>query len=124
MRLLLDTHIVLWWRMNDERLREEAREAIAVADVAWVSAASAWEVAIKVSVGKLTLPEPFEVGVTESGFDTLDIKFSHGRAAGELPMHHRDPFDRMLIAQARAEDLTLVTHDRRFADYDVHVVWS
>jgi PIN domain nuclease of toxin-antitoxin system len=121
-RLLLDTHIFLWWRANDRRLGLPIRKVIASADVVFVSAASAWEAAIKITLGRLSIPDTIESGAEESGFEKLPILFSHAEAAGTLPAHHRDPFDRMLIAQALAENLTLVSHDRRMADYDVPII--
>jgi PIN domain nuclease of toxin-antitoxin system len=123
-RLLLDTHVFLWWRIDDRRLVDEAREAIAKAALVFVSAASAWEAEIKAALGKLEIPEPFEAGAADSGFDTLAIGFTHARAAAHLPLHHTDPFDRMLIAQAAIESLTLVTHDRRIEPYGVPVLWT
>ena len=122
-RLLLDTHVFLWWRADDRRLRTHARDAIATADVVFVSAASAWEVAIKRALGRLQIPDTIEAGVLASGFERLPISFAHAEAAGQLPPHHADPFDRLLIAQARLEELTLVTHDRHFERYDVNIAW-
>lgn len=123
-RLLLDTHIFLWWRGEPSRLTSEVRSRIATADIVFVSAASAWEAAIKVSLGRLDLPDTIEAGVTASGFEKLLITFSHAERAAGLPPHHRDPFDRMLVAQAQAEGLTLVTHDRLLEAYDVEIVWA
>lgn len=123
-RLLLDTHVFLWWRIDDAQLMGPARAAIAEAAIVFVSAASAWEAEIKASLGKLELPEPIEAGVADSGFDKLPIAFSHARAAARLPRHHTDPFDRMLVAQAMTEGLTLVTHDRRIEPYDVSILWT
>jgi PIN domain nuclease of toxin-antitoxin system len=123
-RLLLDTHVFLWWRANDRRLTAPVRRAIASADVVFVSAASAWEAAIKIKLGRLSIPDTMESGVEESGFEKLPILFSHAEASGTLPAHHQDPFDRMLIAQALVENLTLVSHDRRMADYDVPILWD
>ena len=122
MRLLLDTHVVLWWRANDPKLGKEARRAIERADLALVSAASAWEVAIKMALGRLRIPDDFEGGVESSGFGKLPVTFTHAAAAGRLPAHHADPFDRMLVAQARTEKLTLVTRDRRLAQYEVDLL--
>jgi PIN domain nuclease of toxin-antitoxin system len=122
--LLLDTHVFLWWRTNDVRLTAEAREAIATQPIVFVSAASAWEAAIKVALGRLTLPEPFSRGADDSGFRRLAIAFEHAEAAAALPRHHADPFDRMLIAQAQLEGCTLVTHDRRLAPYGVATLWT
>jgi PIN domain nuclease of toxin-antitoxin system len=121
--ILLDTHVVLWWRANSRRLGTEAREAIAGADVAYVSVVSAWEVAIKVSVGKLRIPGSFEEAIDDSGLSKLPLTFSHAAALAELPFHHRDPFDRMLIVQARQEGLTIVTADRKFEPYDATILW-
>ncbi len=122
--LLLDTHVFLWWRSDPEQIPAPALEAIARADLVLVSAASAWEAAIKVSLGRLELPEPLEAGVLASGFERLPITFAHAEAAAALPPHHKDPFDRMLVAQARLEGLVLVTHDRQLASYQVETLWS
>jgi len=123
-RLLLDTHVFLWWRANSSKLGEEARERIAGADVAFVSAATAWEIAIKRALGRLEIPDTVESGVVASGFEQLPITFGHAEAVGTLPLHHGDPFDRLLVAQAKAERLVLVTHDRRLAEYDVPILWT
>jgi PIN domain nuclease of toxin-antitoxin system len=123
-RLLLDTHIFLWWRGEPSRLPSEVRNRIATADIVFVSAASAWEAAIKTSLGRLELPDTVEAGVLASGFEKLLIAFSHAERAGGLPPHHRDPFDRMLVAQAQAEGLILVTHDRLLEPYDVEILWA
>lgn len=119
MRLLLDTHALLWW-LADDGLTDQARDAIADPDnLVMVSAASAWEISIKKALGKLAVPDDLERQVDESGFVPLLISIAHGIAAGQLPRHHDDPFDRMLIAQAYAQGLTIVTRDKRFADYNV-----
>jgi PIN domain nuclease of toxin-antitoxin system len=123
-KLLLDTHVFLWWKTNDLSIASAAKEAIASADVVLVSAASAWEVAIKVAIGRLRLPASFERGVVESGFEKLAVGFSHAETAGALPPHHKDPFDRMLIAQTIVEELTLVSHDRQMGAYDVPILWT
>lgn len=122
--LLLDTHVFLWWRTNDPRLNPAARIEIASVPLVLVSAASAWEVAIKMALGRLTLPEPFASGVDASGFQRLPVAFEHAEAAGALPDHHRDPFDRMLVAQAQLEGCTLVSHDRLLAPYGVPILWT
>ncbi len=120
MRLLLDTHTLLWWLSDNETLRDEARSAIAAeGNSVFVSAASAWEISIKRSRGKLDAPTDLEEQVTRNRFEPLPINISHAHTAGSLPRHHDDPFDRMLIAQAQAEELTLVTRDTRFDLYDV-----
>ena len=119
MRLLLDTHALLWW-LADAGLTDQARDAIAdPANLIMVSAASAWEISIKKALGKLAAPDDLEQQVDAGGFSALPVSVAHAIAAGQLPRHHDDPFDRMLIAQAFAEGLTIVTHDKRFTDYDV-----
>ncbi len=122
-RLLLDTHVFLLWKANDRRLGLPIRNAIASADAVFISAATAWEASIKIALGRLSIPETIEAGVEQSGFQKLPILFSHAEAAGSLPAHHQDPFDRMLVAQAIVENLTLVTHDRRMARYSVPILW-
>ena len=123
MMLLLDTHVTLWWCTDQPKLRHDVRRIIASSEIVWVSAASAWEVAIKQVLGRLRLPAPFAAMVIESEFSELPVRFSHAERAAALPRHHSDPFDRMLIAQAAVEGATLVTHDRRFEPYGVPVVW-
>ena len=119
MRLLLDTHALLGW-LADEGLNPGARDAIAdPANLVAVSAASAWEISIKKALGRLAAPNDLEQQVQAGGFVPLPISIAHGIAAGQLPHHHEDPFDRMLIAQAFAEGLTIVTRDKRFNDYGV-----
>lgn len=118
MRLLLDTHVFLWWRLNDPRITN-IRTSVSAAESILVSSASAWEAAIKQKLGKLRLEEPFERMVGASGFTELAITFLHAARYLTLPPHHRDPFDRMLIAQALVEGATLVTHDPQFEKYDV-----
>ena len=123
MRLLLDTHVFLWWRAGRE-MRAEAMDAIRTADDVFVSAASAWEVSIKAAIGQLRLTASFADGVAQSGFVPLPINLHHAAVAGELPPHHRDPFDRMLLAQARLERLTLISHDRRLEPYGSAIIWA
>lgn len=117
MNLLLDTQIVLWWLANDPRLPEGAREAIADAEVVCVSAASALEIAIKAALGKLKAPDDFEEQLKHHHFTPLPITVAHALAVQALPPHHGDPFDRLLIAQARLERLTLLTADRTLDRY-------
>lgn len=122
-RLLLDTHVLLWWMGDNKALGRAARAAIGSPDnIAYISAASIWEIAIKKSLGKLTAPDDFESIVEAEGFEALPISLFHAEQAGALPPLHRDPFDRMLIAQAQAEGLTLVSQDRRLAQYGLRVV--
>lgn len=124
MRLLLDTHVFLWWCENSRHLQKTTRLAIQEADDVFVSAASAWEVALKVALGKLRIPGPFAAAVAASSFDELPISFAHAAAVSSLPVHHTDPFDRMLAAQARVESLTLVTHDPQLRAYAVPILWT
>lgn len=121
MNLLLDTHVLIWWD-EGRRLAADARRAIEKADTVYVSAASAWEVAIKFSLGRLRPTRTVEEATTESGFLELPITFRHAERVTELPKHHRDPFDRLLVAQAEVEDLTLVTRDPVFGRYPVEVI--
>ncbi len=124
MKLLLDTHVFLWWRLDSRRLARSAREKIATAEIVWVSAASAWEIAIKRGLGRLKLDESFGSMVADSDFSSMDVTFAHAERVGTLPAHHADPFDRMLVAQALVEGATLMTHDRQLAPYDVPILWS
>ena len=123
-RLLIDTHVAIWWRSNDPRLQLAARDAIATATLVLVSAASAWEIAIKSSLGRIRLPRPFTEGIEDSGFVQLPIGFDHAAAEELLPAHHSDPFDRMIVAQAKVERLVVVTHDRQFEPYGIAVIWT
>ena len=123
MRLLLDTHALLWWLTDDPRLTDRAREAIAdPASSVFVSAAVAWEIAIKQALGRLEPPEDLSVRLARERFEELAITIVHALRAGELPPHHGDPFDRVLVAQAELEGLTLVTRDPRIAQYGVAVL--
>jgi PIN domain nuclease of toxin-antitoxin system len=122
LNLLLDTHVVLWWRADAERIAPAVRQAITSADTVFVSVASAWEIAIKQALGKVRLPEAFATGVDHSGFARLTITFEHAAAAAALPRHHSDPFDRMLVAQAMAEGLRLVSADPAIAMYAADVL--
>lgn len=123
MRLLLDTHALLWALGDPAKLHTETLEAVTDGrnDV-FASAASAWEIAIKRALGKLRAPRDLEAGIASQGFSRLDITFSHAALAGGLPRHHADPFDRMLIAQAQSEGLTLVTRDARIPLYEVPIL--
>jgi PIN domain nuclease of toxin-antitoxin system len=122
-RLLLDTHILLWWLADDPRLPAEAASLIADPDTdVRVSAASAWEISIKRAAGRLEAPDDLLDVVAENEFEILVITSDHAVAAGRLPPHHADPFDRMLISQAQIETLTLVSVDSRFADYEVDLL--
>ena len=128
MRLLLDTHALLWWLAGDALLSEPARVAIGDdANPVYVSAASAWEVTTKHRLGKLPVAGPLAVDfareVAAQGFTGLAVTLAHGERAGRLPGPHRDPFDRMLIAQAQAEELVLVSNETAFDAYGVARLW-
>lgn len=119
MRLLLDTHVLLWWLSDDRKLVKEAREIIANPnnDV-FISAASAWEISIKASLGRLAIElDDLEEAIVRNGLRPLPIGLRHAVTAGRLPDIHRDPFDRMLIAQASVEELRVISHDRVFERY-------
>jgi PIN domain nuclease of toxin-antitoxin system len=129
MRLLLDSHAILWWVLDDARLTEKAKRAIADPDnETHVSIASVWEIAIKLGIGKLPEAAGFisdlRTGTALPGFDVLTITASHAVAAGTLAIAHKDPFDRMLIAQALAEDLTLVSNEKLFDAAGVSRLWD
>ena len=120
MELLLDTHALMWILSDDPRLAAEAREAISDPEAfVAVSPASAWEIEIKRGLGKLEAPHDLVQQVADARFVPLSITLEHAVTAGALPRHHRDPFDRMLIAQAQLEGLTIVTRDPRFQPYSV-----
>ena len=128
MRLLLDTHALIWWLAGDEKLSLRARDAIAdEANTVAVSAASAMEVATKHRIGKLPdaalLAQDFESIVADQGFSELSISVRRARLAGEMGIAHKDPFDRLLIAQALAEDMVLVSNEARFDDSAVKRLW-
>ena len=124
MRLLLDTHAVLWWQTNDDRLSDEARRHIAVADIVWVSAVSGCEVAIKTALGRLRIDESFPLLLEIDDFTELPLNLQHIEQLKTLPSHHKDPFDLMLAAQVLAENAHLVTRDRAFEPYGLSVIWT
>jgi PIN domain nuclease of toxin-antitoxin system len=125
MNLLLDTHVLLWALTDSPKLGRGFREKIVdPANHILVSAASVWEISIKKRLGKLSVPYNLVEVIEASDFTPLPINFAHAMAAGALPLHHTDPFDRLLIAQARQENLLLVTHDRRFEAYQVNLLKS
>lgn len=128
MRLLLDTHSFLWFAGGDDRLSMDARTAIAdLENEAYLSTASLWEMAIKINIGKLRLPMPLGKLVTEqvrdNAIDILDPEVPHYDTYVDLPLHHRDPFDRMIIAQAKADELRIVGKDEAFDQYAVTLLW-
>lgn len=121
MRLLLDTHTLIW--AAKEELRDDAHKVIEeIADSVFVSAATIWEIEIKRALGRLQAPGDMIERVDESGYERLPITFEHAREAGRLPLLHGDPFDRILVAQARAERMTLASADAALQRYDVAVL--
>ena len=122
MELLLDTHILIWWLTDDKHLSKRARAAVADAARVHVSPVSAWEIEMKKARGRLTAPNNLEATIRAHGMQPLPITIAHGIAAGQLPLLHRDPFDRMLIAQASIESLTLMTADEQIRKYNVPVL--
>jgi PIN domain nuclease of toxin-antitoxin system len=122
LRLLLDTHTLIWWAHNRPIARDADLAIRAFENTVIVSAASIWEAEIKIQIGKLELEVDLSAGSTEHGFEPLAITFDHAAAAGRLPPHHGDPFDRMLVAQAQLEGLTIVTRDPVFDNYAVAVL--
>jgi PIN domain nuclease of toxin-antitoxin system len=124
-RLLVDSHVLLWHVLDDARLGPAPTAAIeAEGAEIFVSTASLWEIAIKTSIGKLEAPENLPERITEMGFEMLPVSVGHAWHVRALPLHHRDPFDRLLIAQAQLERLPIVTADPAFEAYDVAVVWT
>lgn len=121
---LADTHALLWWLGDDERLSDRARDLIARGEVpVFFSAASVWEAEIKAAAGKLVIPGDLVEALEADRFVELAITSRHAREAARLPLLHRDPFDRMLVAQARIERLTVLTTDPKIADYGAAVLW-
>jgi PIN domain nuclease of toxin-antitoxin system len=121
-KLLLDTHTLLWW--DEDELPKAVTKRIQRADEVFVSAASAWEIEIKAELGTIEARGELEKLVADYGFLELPVTIRHTRALRGLPSHHRDPFDRLLIAQALADDLVLVTSDETIARYTVPIVWE
>jgi len=128
MKFLLETHIFLWWITDSQLLSQTARDIVSDgnSELFW-STASSWEVAIKYRLGRLPLPEVPEVFIptelAKNRIDPLPIISEHAFRAGQLPIHHRDPFDRMLVAQAQAENMEIVSNDHQISLYDVNIAW-
>ncbi|MDJ1639105.1 type II toxin-antitoxin system VapC family toxin [Streptomyces pakalii] len=122
MRLLLDTHVILWWLADSDELSDRVKDLLDTEPSVHISAVSAWEIAIKQSLGKLDGPEDLAERVRDSQFTALPITAGHGVRAGRLPALHRDPFDRILVAQAQTEGMTVVTRDKWIPQYDVSVM--
>jgi PIN domain nuclease of toxin-antitoxin system len=128
MRALLDTHAFIWWVTDDPQLSSTSRTIIADSgNILFLSVASVWEIVIKTKSGKLTLPEPVEEYIpnrlTLNRFESLDIQMTHTLQITTLPNIHRDPFDRILIAQSQVENLPIVTIDQKIAQYSVEIIW-
>ncbi len=123
MKLLLDTHAVLWLLAGDERVPAWLQESSDGGDELLVSDVSIWEVAIKRSLGRIEVPDDFPEQLDHLGLGRLEISSSHVWAVGDLEFHHRDPFDRLLVAQSILESLTLVSSDREFARYGISLRW-
>lgn len=124
MKLLLDTHAALWWLADDGRLGRRAEELIGDdSNRTLLSAAVVWEVAIKRALGKLDAPDEFSATLLGAGARALPISLDHAEAAGALPWHHRDPFDRLLVAQANLESAVLVSNDEALPPYGAPMVW-
>jgi len=120
---LLDTHVLLWWLSDPSQLSSPARAAIADGSNAiYFSAAAAWEMAIKRSLGRLDFPQNLLEALQSDHIEALPVSLTHALAVGDLPKHHADPFDRLQIAQARIEDLTLITRDNALSAYDVKIL--
>ena len=126
MKVIIDTHVLLWGLQDEKKLSPRVRVLLPSADV-WISVASIWEILVKVQTGRLVLPGPvgdyLAATLTTNGVSVLPITFDHVRRLEELPLHHRDPFDRILIAQSLNEKLPLVSADQQFEKYPVELIW-
>ena len=129
MKILIDTHCWLWWLVSPDQLNTDAKQHIAdPRNTIFLSAVSAWEIVIKVGIGKLSLPEPparyIPSRLTAQGMSALAIEQAHVLQVASLPLVHRDPFDRLLVAQSQVERLPLLTADRQLTAYDVEILWA
>ena len=123
MKLLLDTHIILWWLTQDRKLSQTELTIITDPDnLIFVSAATAWEIAVKKMIGKLSAPDDLSAALAANDFLKLPISIEHTQKLYQLPLHHHDPFVRMLIVQAMSEDLTLMTRDAKIALYGIKII--
>ncbi len=123
MRAVLDTHVVLWWLSGPDQLAEAARRAIEDPEnEVWLSAVVVWEIEVKKALGKLSMPQNFRDVLARERFEELAVTVAHAHRLAHLPVLHRDPFDRMLVAQAIEEDATLITRDARLAGYPVRIL--
>lgn len=119
---LLDTQIFIWW-MKDEKLKEDVTNILSdPANTIYLSTVSVWEMIIKKKIGKLKLPKDWKTTIKDGRFEVLSINFEHALAVETLPPHHKDPFDRMLIAQSKVEDLILITSDPKMSKYKIRVI--
>ncbi len=124
-RLLLDTHVLLWWLAGDRKLKAHIRALLAAPEnLVFVGAATIWELRIKEALKKIDLPSDFEAVLDAESFEQLSVTAAHAHALRGLPLHHRDPFDRMLVAQATLEALTIVSHDDELRAYGVPLVFA
>lgn len=127
MKVLLDTHALLWWFQEDPSLSSKARRTLAAIDnQVFVSTATVWEMAIKNRAGKLEIPElldELDAKLVDEGMQVLPISLDHAVRAGALPVHHKDPFDRMLVAQAQVENLSVISSDAIFEKYGIRRIW-
>ena len=123
MKLLLDTHILLWWLSQDRKLSQLETDIITDPDnLIFVSAATAWEIAVKRMIGKLEAPDDLPAALAANNFFELPITIEHSQKLYQLPLHHNDPFDRIMVAQAISEDLTFMTRDAKIALYEVRTI--
>ncbi len=123
MNVLLDTHILLWWLDDSPMLKDKVCRLISDGNnLVFISAAVIWEIRIKAGLGKLIIPSNFQMILELQDFELLPITHQHVHAIADLPLHHRDPFDRLLVAQAMIEGFTLITHDDEICKYEVSII--
>ncbi len=123
MKLLLDTHVLIWWLSDARKLSQTEIDLITDSDnLIFVSAATAWEIAVKKMIGKLEAPDDLPAALAVNNFLELPITIEHSQKLYQLPLHHNDPFDRIMVAQAISEDLTFMTRDTKIALYDIRII--
>lgn len=123
MNLLLDTHILLWWLDNNEKLPEKYLKVISNSNnICFISSATIWEISIKSALGKLEIPDNFTDILQDEGFSELPVSWKHAAMVRQLPFHHKDPFDRLIIAQTIVEDFTLLTVDKIIPQYGIKIL--
>jgi PIN domain nuclease of toxin-antitoxin system len=123
MKLLLDTHILIWWLTQDQKLSQTEIDIITDSDnIIFVSAATAWEIAVKKMIGKLEAPDDLPAALAANNFFELPITIEHSQKLYQLPLHHQDPFDRIMVAQALAEDLIFMTRDAKIMCYEIRTI--